>query len=138
MSQKWEINHMKTVVKELKTEGIGLTVENIPKMIEYMSFEKRSKRDSSQCPYYQKNPPEPCHDIEELNCLLCACPNYQSEKLEGGCEIDSKKGKYHHHEKLPEGKIWDCSDCKINHSPKEIEKYLLKNLERLIKISEKL
>ena len=100
-----------------------------------MSFKNRSKRDPSQCPYYQKEPPQPCHDIEDLNCFLCACPNYNSNILKGGCNINSKKGGYNN---LPEGKVWDCSNCKINHTPKEVEEYLLKNLERLVEISDKL
>lgn len=134
-SQIWEIQHMTTVLRELKTARIELTEENIPSIIDYMSFEKRSKRNPSLCPQYQGENPEPCHDVEDLNCLLCACPNYESWRLEGGCKINSKKGKFHYHENLPIGKIWDCSDCKINHTLKEIENYLLKDLEKLMKIS---
>jgi Zn-finger protein len=137
-SQIWEIQHMTTVLTELKTAGIELKKENISSIIDYMSFKNRSKRDTSLCPQYKGKNPKPCHEVKDLNCFLCACPNYESEKLEGGCKINSKKGKFHYHKNLPKGMVWDCSDCNINHSPKEIEKYLLKNLEKLIKMSEKI
>lgn len=121
--QKWELYHQKKILNELIEAGINLTLENIPKIIEETSFEIRSKKYPNDCPYYHLG--KPCHpEIVNLNCFLCACPNYQSESLEGGCKINSKKGKFTYHPSLPKGKVWDCSNCTINHSPKEVEKYL--------------
>jgi Zn-finger protein len=37
-------------------------------------------------------------------------------------------GRFYFHRNLPEGKVWDCSDCPTNHSPKEVEKYLRENM----------
>ncbi|MCX6750770.1 MAG: hypothetical protein NTZ83_04895, partial [Candidatus Pacearchaeota archaeon] len=111
--------------------NIDISYENIPNIIEAMSFDKRSKRNPEKCPYYQKNPPRPCHEVKELNCLLCACPNYNSKELEGGCTINSKRGEWFYHQNLPAGRVWDCSDCNVNHSKKEIENYLKKNMEKL-------
>ena len=128
----WAEDHFKEVLTELKSEGIELKKENIPRIIEHMSFKKRSKRNPNKCPYYQKQPPKPCYNLKDLNCLLCACPNYNSDILEGGCKINSKKGKWAYHNNLPKGKVWDCSKCEINNTPKEVEEYLLKNLEKLI------
>ena len=121
--QKWEIEHQKKIQKELKQTGIELTIENIPKIIKQTSFKVRSKEHPNECPYY--NQKKSCHpEIKDLSCFLCACPNYDSSKLEGGCKINSKMGKYSFHKNLPMGKVWDCSDCIINHTPKEIKKYL--------------
>src|SRR4030042_811398 len=125
--QIWEDNHFTEIVRELKSEGIDISYENIPDIIEAMSFDRRSKRNPEKCTYYQENPPRQCHEIDGLNCLLCACPNYNSKDLEGGCRINSKNGKWTYHPNLPAGRLWDCSDCRINHSEKEIEKYLTKN-----------
>ena len=132
--QIWEENHFIEVVRELKSEEIEISYENIPKIIEAMSFDKRSRRNPEQCPYYRKNPPTPCHKIKDLNCLLCACPNYNSKSLIGGCKINSKKGNIYEDKNIPLGKVWDCSDCLINHSKKEVKKYLEKNLGKLIEI----
>ena len=128
--QKWEKSHRKEILKELKKAGIELTLENIPKIINQTSFKIRKKKYPRKCPDYITN--KSCHpEIKDLNCFLCACPNYQSDLLEGGCKINSKKGKYHHHPNLPKGKVWDCSNCSINHTPKEVEKYLRKNISKL-------
>jgi len=136
--QIWEDNHFSEIVKELKSENIAISYENIPKIIEAMSFDRRSKRNPEKCPYYQKNPPSPCHKIDDLNCFLCACPNYNSKELEGGCLINSKKGEWFYYKSLPAGRVWDCSNCNVNHSKREVENYLMKNIEKLIKISESL
>ena len=96
----WGKNHFIEIINELKSEKIKLSYENIPKIIEAMTFNKRNKRNPEQCPYYKQNPPTPCHPIKDLNCLLCACPNYNSRTLEGGCNINSKKGKYIYHKNI--------------------------------------
>jgi Zn-finger protein len=132
--QIWEDYHFMEIVKELKSENISISYENIPRIVEAMSFNKRSRRNSEKCPYYKEEPLHSCHNMNNLNCLLCACPNYNSKELEGGCVINSKKGKWTYHENLPAGRVWDCSDCKINHSKEEVEYYLKKNIEKLIKL----
>jgi Zn-finger protein len=134
--QLWEEKHFSDIVRELKSENINISYENIPKIIEAMSFYRRSRRNPEKCPYYQENPPHPCHELDNLNCLLCACPNYNSKELEGGCMINSKKGKWTYHQNLPSGRVLDCSDCNVNHSKKEVENYLKKNMEKLIALSD--
>ena len=128
--QQWKINKMQDSLSILKKEGISLTLENIPCIIEEMSFRVRSKKHPEECPYYPKG--TSCHfEVENLNCFLCACPNYESDKLAGGCKINSQKGRVHFHPNLPEGRIWDCSDCNINHTPDEIRRYLTKYISEL-------
>jgi len=133
--QVWEDKHFVEIVHELRLEKIDISYENILKIIEAMSFERRARRNPEKCPYYQGPSLQSCHNIKDLNCLLCACPNYNSKELEGGCRINSKYGKWTYHPNLPAGRVFDCSDCKINHSKREIEKYLTKNLGKLIALS---
>lgn len=132
-SQKWERDYRRRILNELTKRGIEICVENIERIIEAISFKvlsKESKNESKlQCPYYELG--KPCHDIYDLNCFLCACPNYESDKLEGGCRISSIFGKMTFHANLPAGKIWDCSSCCVNHSPKEVEKYLREHIKEL-------
>ena len=125
--QKWEIEHRKKIISELKVAGIEIIIENIPRIIEETSFRVRREKHPDECPYYKGE--KSCHpEVKDLNCFLCACPNYLSEETEGGCKIKSKRGRFYHHPNLEKGKVWDCSDCPVFHSPKEIEKYLKENI----------
>jgi len=134
LSQKWEKTQLEKRLRELKKAGIELTLENIPRIIEEMSFRVKSKKQQDDCPYYRTE--KPCHpEIKELNCFLCACPQYESFKLEGGCKIKSKLGKWAYHKHLPAGKVWGCSNCAAYHHPKSVEIYLRKNINKLREIS---
>ena len=114
---------------------MDLIIENIPQIVDFMSFRKRSKREGD-CPYYLRK--AGCHpEIKDLNCFLCACPQYLSEKQEGGCRVESKRGKFYEHPCLPEGRVWDCSECRAYHHPKSVESYLTKNIESLKEYSER-
>ena len=127
--QAWEKSHYRKIAQELTKTEIPITKGHIDEIIEHTSFRKRSQRDKSECPYYEKE--EPCHETEDLNCLLCACPNYESEGEKGGCKINSPKGKIHKHQNLPQGEVWDCNGCSINHSPDEVRTWLEKNIDYL-------
>ncbi len=127
--QKWELYYQEEILKDIENAGIEITLENIPLIIQGTSFKNRSKKYPDKCPYYQIG--KSCHpEIKDLNCFLCACPNYNSEILEGECKIQGPKGKWFYHPSLPKGKIWDCSNCHINHSPKEVENYLREKLRK--------
>jgi Zn-finger protein len=127
--QNWERIHFQKIANELNSAGIKISPDNIGSIIEHTSFEKRSKRDKSECPYYELE--KPCHDIEDLNCLLCACPNYESDTLKGGCRINSSYGKITEHENLPEGQVWDCSNCSIGHDKDFVKSWLEQNINYL-------
>lgn len=128
--QKWEIKHRRKILSELEGARIEIIIENIPKIIRETSFEIRSKKFPDKCPYYKTG--KSCHpEIKDLNCFLCACPQYEPEKIDGGCKINSKKGKWTYHPNLPKGKVWDCSDCNYYHTPSSVEKFLKENIEKL-------
>ena len=100
-------------------------------VIEYFRFENMQKNEPYFCPLYAKN--TKCHDIEELNCYLCACPNFRFddngfEKIEkrmlfSRCNIDSKDGTQY---KSEEAIHQNCVGCSVPHH----ESYIKKNFSK--------
>ncbi len=97
-------------------------------IIEYFDFENMVKNEKEFCPLYQE--PKKCHDIEKLNCYLCACPHFRFDdkgikEIDGKiqyslCDIDSKNGKVGVYGEVMHQ---DCSACHIPHSKKYIQKH---------------
>ena len=125
----------------------------IKNLLNEFDFAERKEKFQNKCPCYLEN--KPCHEIPEdkLNCFLCYCPEYNTENKKfsvsqtprtqgvrdtrieiGGCNLGNPqgKGKWFHHEALPEGRIWDCSDCSYPHDKKVAEEYFKKifNVEK--------
>jgi Zn-finger protein len=92
-------------------------------LVEEYDFEKRKKTHPEECICYKEN--KKCHDIENLNCFFCFCPNYNMETEEGKCKMSCQDGKYINTMK---GKIFDCSACKTFHKKEEVTKYLIGKL----------
>jgi len=95
-------------------------------IIEYFDFENMKLKEIEFCPLYAKD--KKCHDIDELNCYLCACPNFRfddsgikkvDDKTQYSfCDIDSKDGRVGIYSK----KIHqDCSLCSIPHATKYVK-----------------
>jgi len=61
--------------------------KSIDEVIEYFRFENMVKNEPDFCPLYKDN--KKCHDYEDLNCYLCACPNFRF-KMDGFETIDGK------------------------------------------------
>ena len=96
-------------------------------IIAYFDFENMVTQEPDFCPLYkEKNDNgvvgKKCHDMEQLNCYLCACPYFRfndegikqvgEKTLYRGCSIVSKGGK----ESISENAIHqDCSNCTIPH-----------------------
>jgi Zn-finger protein len=91
-------------------------------IITYFDFENMKIKEKDFCILYTKN--KKCHDIENLNCYLCACPNFRIGKNSSSCDIDSKYGE------IINGKDGfihqDCSKCLVPH---DID-YIKKNFDR--------
>jgi hypothetical protein len=79
------------------------------------------------CPLYAKN--KKCHDIEALNCYLCACPNFrfddegfetiEEKPLKSYCNIDSDDGeRFYGKDAIHQ----NCTKCSIPHSEAYIER----------------
>lgn len=92
---------------------------NLEETINIWDFETRKKSYPESCICYQEN--KKCHNIENLNCFFCYCPEYNRSLEEGGCKINSPSGKYI---KTTNGKIWDCSGCTFPHEKENVIKLL--------------
>ena len=115
----------KTIVAKLQQQN--LSKEEI---VEYFDFDNMKLYERDFCPLYAKD--KKCHDINQLNCYLCACPNFRfSDKgiKEVGdatqfsyCAIDSKDGR----EGLYGTKIHqDCTRCTVPHH----KEYILQHFD---------
>ena len=105
-----------------------LTNKSIDEIIEYFKFENMVKNEPDFCPLYKDN--KKCHDMEDLNCYLCACPNFRFkdegfEKMPDGktlfsvCSIKSRDGSQY----IGEDYIHqNCSGCVVPHRAKYIKK----------------
>ena len=86
------------------------------------------EKENDFCPLYAKN--KKCHDMQELNCYLCACPNFRFndegiKKVDNKtqyslCDIKSKDGRQGiYGEKIHQ----DCSKCTVPHSKEYVKKH---------------
>jgi len=97
-------------------------------IIDYFDFENMKKEEIDFCPLYAKD--KKCHDMESLNCYLCACPNFRFKdegikKVESAtqfsfCAIESKDGRQGvYGEKIHQ----DCSKCSVPHHKEYVSKH---------------
>ena len=110
----------KAIVNKLVKKG--LSNEEI---IEYFDFDNMVKEENDFCPLYKEN--KKCHNMKELNCYLCACPNfrfndegittYNDKKILSQCNINNG-------EKLfgGGGIHQDCSRCTVPHHKSYVRK----------------
>ena len=124
--QEWFENHAnkhKQIVSKLITKNF--TKEQI---IEYFDFENMVKQEKDFCLLYADN--KKCHDMESLNCYLCACPNFRFDdkgiKKVGEntqysfCDIESKDGSQGIYGEVIHQ---DCSKCGVPHHKNYVEKH---------------
>ena len=101
--------------------------KSVDEVIEYFKFENMVKNEPDFCPLYKDN--KKCHDMEDLNCYLCACPNFRFktegiEEKDGKtlfsiCSINSRDGA----EYIGDDYIHqNCSGCIVPHRTKYIKK----------------
>ena len=113
----------KTIVTKLQSKSY--TKEQI---INYFDFENMKKEEIDFCPLYAKD--KKCHDMESLNCYLCACPNFRFKdegikKIESAtqfsfCAIESQDGRQGvYGEKIHQ----DCSKCSVPHHKEYVSKH---------------
>ncbi|MFT5660200.1 MAG: hypothetical protein ACI9TV_000841 [Sulfurimonas sp.] len=115
-------NKHKVIVSKLQKQNY--TKEQI---IEYFDFDSMVENEPEFCPLYVDN--KKCHDMESLNCYLCACPNFRFDdagiKKVGEntqysfCGIESKDGSQGvYGDKIHQ----DCSKCGVPHHTAYVEK----------------
>lgn len=107
-------------------------------IIEYFDFENMLIKENDFCPLYKDG--KKCHDMKELNCYLCACPNFrfsddgikvEDTKIQYSyCDIDSKDGRQGiYGEKIHQ----DCSKCSVPHHKSFVEKHFDTNWKKIMK-----
>lgn len=135
---KWFENHAdkhKKIVEKLLSHGY--TKEQI---VDYFDFDNMAKEEPLFCPLYKEN--RKCHEMEDLNCYLCACPNFRFN--DGGiakkddktqysfCAIESKDGK----QSIYGDKIHqNCSKCTVPHHKEYIRKNFDLDWKKIMKES---
>ena len=122
--------HKKIVDKLVEKK---LTNEQI---IEYFDFDNMVKKEVDFCPLYADN--KKCHDMESLNCYLCACPNFRFDdeglgrynefKILSKCDINNGetfagKGVIHQ----------DCSSCSVPHHKSYVQKNFNLDWKKIMK-----
>ena len=107
---------------------------NDDEIVEYFSFSNMVKNEPDFCPLYKEN--KQCHEMEDLNCYLCACPNFRVGMQKSYCDINSKDGGSI---KAPDGYVHqDCSKCTVPHSKEYVKKHFSRDwLEIMSKNFEK-
>lgn len=116
--------HKKIIDKLLKR---GFSQREI---IDYFDFENMCKEESDFCPLYAEH--KKCHEMESLNCYLCACPNFRfndagfalvdTKTKYSYCSIDSKDGAVGIY---GDAIHQDCSKCSVPHH----RAYVLKHFD---------
>lgn len=118
-------NKHKAIVDKLQANGL-----NKEEIVDYFGFDNMVKSEPDFCELYADR--KKCHDVEHLNCHLCACPlfRFNSNGIEkigektafSYCDVNSKFG----HQGVFGVEIHqDCSQCTVPHS----KKYVLKNYD---------
>jgi Zn-finger protein len=117
--QSWHVEHAKKH-KKLVEKLAHLSDDEL---IEYFDFDNMVKYEPDFCLLYKEN--KKCHDMENLNCYLCACPNFRVGESSSSCSIKSKDGGSM---KAPDGFIHqDCSKCTVPHDVEYIKKNFSKD-----------
>ena len=125
---KWFEAHAakhREIVRKLLKQG-----HDTEMIVAYFDFEHMVQAEPEFCPLYAEG--RKCHDMERLNCYLCACPNFRfdddARPDEEGvtrysrCAIDSKDGGSIEHN----GAVHqDCSRCTVPHH----RSYVLKHFD---------
>jgi len=99
-------------------------------VIEYFDYENMVKSEPDFCPLFKE--PKKCHDIDELNCYLCACPNFRLSQTKSTCNINSKDGGSIVSKK--DGFIHqDCSKCSVPHTKEYVKKHFNRSWSFIMK-----
>jgi len=117
--KKWIIEHSKKH-KKIIDKLSNLSDDEV---IKYFDFDNMVKKEPNFCPLYKEN--KKCHDIQNLNCYLCACPLFRLENDKSYCEINSRFGDMI---KSQDGFTHqNCSNCLIPHKISYIKKNFSRN-----------
>ena len=117
------IKHKKIIEK--------LTHLNKDEIVEYFLYENMIINEPSFCLLYKEK--KKCHEMKDLNCYLCACPEFrlqEDKKIKSYCFINSKFGTIYD---APDEIHQDCSNCLIPHKKQYILKVFDRDWSRVMK-----
>ena len=110
------------IINRLKKEGLSQS-----EVIDYFDFDNMKIAEKTFCPLYKDD--KKCHNMENLNCYICACPNFRfkdegiaviEDKTQYSiCDIESKDGRQGVY---GEAIHQDCSGCGVPHHRAYVEK----------------
>lgn len=131
--RKWFDAHAKKHKKIV--DKLLADAKNQDEIIDYFDFDNMVKEEVDFCPLYKKN--QKCHDMQRLNCYLCACPNfrfdddgideYNNRKILSKCSINNG-GTIAHDNKIHH----DCSTCSVPHHKSFIKKVFDTDWEKIM------
>lgn len=96
-------------------------------IIEYFDYENLKSKEPEFCPLFKDN--KKCHHMENINCYLCACPNFRVDKTKSFCAIDSKDGGSIEHNGFIHQ---DCSKCTVPHKKDYIKRNFSRNWREIM------
>ena len=120
---QWAKAHRKKVI-DIKS-NLSERGYSKKQILDYFDYNNMIIRHKDFCLLYKDN--KKCHDIENLNCYLCACPYFVFNDYTpirnneySICKVDSKFSKIFEFE---DKKHCDCSDCIIPHTRQMCDKF---------------
>ena len=121
----------RNVVEKLLDQGLDTQA-----IIDYFDFDNMVAKEPGFCGLYKTA--TKCHDMDKLNCYLCACPNFRFDDhalpIHGittysRCSIDSPDGGIFEHENC---RHQDCSGCTVPHHRNYIERHFDTSWRRMM------
>ncbi len=115
------------IVDRLLREGYGED-----EIIDYFCWDNLSVAEPDFCPLFREG--KKCHQMEKLNCYLCACPNFRFDddapKVKSRCAIDSKDGR-----QVEFGGVvhQDCSGCRVPHFRSYVKQHFDTDWRKIMK-----
>ncbi len=115
----------------------GLEELSDDELVAYFEYDNMCKRHPDFCPLYAEG--RKCHNIEDLNCYLCACPLFRF--CDTGIDRIGEKMRY---SLCAVGSRWsataetetaihmDCSNCPLPHRRSFIKKYFDRNWQKIM------
>lgn len=132
--EEWEDTHHEKLIKILNK----LNNKSINEVQEYFLYDNMKVNEPDYCELYALN--EICHDMDNLNCLFCACPYFigSDTPLEivndihimSRCDINSRFRKVFTYftKENEQFEQCDCSECHLPHKESFIKSFIKKNL----------
>jgi len=129
---EWIKDHDEKVNSILSKLGSKFTTPE--EIASYFDYENMKTNETSFCPLYKDN--IKCHNVDDLNCLLCACPHFiinndiiidKKIGIASVCGINSKfKDIYYENPDINNVvKVHcDCTNCFLPHKTKYVINYL--------------